>query len=382
MFILDLSANVPLYGQQMCYWCGAASGQMVRNGYPKPADRSFYQQIDVWNTIQVYNSTNPSDSGWATDPHGLTGCLQNLANPPGVDWVEYDETSRDAVLFFMLYWMNQRQYPSPTLVNQGGHWVVVVGYETDVEPRGGTTPTLQQLTFHDPEPHNIGTITTMSAAQWYGGPWNGAVVYTGTWQNEYVAVVEPPIVKGAVKVKQVKRTGKTLLSVSQAVEHARRWIEELRLAENPRYGLLARRDVDNLEPMLVREEPVSGSRSKNVPHYFVVPFSVRGESEKGDRLARLCILVNAYTGQFEEVTAFGMPVRYMSREAALAAVASAMHVDREKLGRAEATLMFRPSKISHIRSFPFWQIKVGRKIIFVDQIGQIYGKIELSVPGD
>jgi hypothetical protein len=282
----------------------------------------------------------------------------------------------------MLYWMNQRQYPSPTLVNQGGHWVVVVGYETDVEPLDGATPTLQQVTFHDPEPHNIGTITTMSAAQWYGGPWNGAVVYNGTWQNEYVAVVEPPIVKGTVKVKQVKRTGKKLLSSSQAVEYARRWIEELRLAENARYGLLARRDVDNLDPMVVREEPVLGSRSKNVPHYFIVPFSIRGESEKGDRLARLCVLVNAYTGQFEEVTAFGMPVRYMSREAALAAVASVMHVDREKLDRAEATLMFRPSKISHIRSFPFWQIKVGRKIIFVDQIGQIYGKIELSVPGD
>lgn len=51
MFVLDLSANVPLYGQQLCYWCGAASGQMARNGYPNPADRLFYLQSDVWNTI-------------------------------------------------------------------------------------------------------------------------------------------------------------------------------------------------------------------------------------------------------------------------------------------------------------------------------------------
>ena len=28
MFTVDLSANVPLYGQEVCYWCGAASGQM------------------------------------------------------------------------------------------------------------------------------------------------------------------------------------------------------------------------------------------------------------------------------------------------------------------------------------------------------------------
>jgi hypothetical protein len=39
MFGKDLSSNVPLYGQEMCFWCGAASAQMSRNGYPNPADR-------------------------------------------------------------------------------------------------------------------------------------------------------------------------------------------------------------------------------------------------------------------------------------------------------------------------------------------------------
>ncbi len=50
MFTKDLSANVPLYGQEQCIWCGAASGQMARNGYPNPADRLFYPQVDVWNS--------------------------------------------------------------------------------------------------------------------------------------------------------------------------------------------------------------------------------------------------------------------------------------------------------------------------------------------
>ena len=31
----------------------------------------------------------------------------------------------------------------------------------------------------------------MAAAQWCGGPWNGAVMYGGTWLNN-VAIVEPP----------------------------------------------------------------------------------------------------------------------------------------------------------------------------------------------
>ena len=79
MYNLDISGNVTLYGQEMCYWCGAASAQMSRNGYPKPADRVYYTQTGLWNTIQTYNSTLPQDTGWATDPHGLAGCLQNLS---------------------------------------------------------------------------------------------------------------------------------------------------------------------------------------------------------------------------------------------------------------------------------------------------------------
>ena len=85
MYTKDLSGNVPLYGQEKCTWCGAASGQMTRNGYPNAANRLFYAQVDVWNTIQSYNSTNPADAGWATDPQGLTLALQNLANPAGVE---------------------------------------------------------------------------------------------------------------------------------------------------------------------------------------------------------------------------------------------------------------------------------------------------------
>jgi hypothetical protein len=151
MYNLDIGANVPLYGQQMCYWCGAASAQMARNGYPNPADRVYYTQANLWNIIQLHNSTSPADSGWATDPHGLRGCLQSLSRLP-VDWVEFDKASSGAVLFFMLYWMNRERFPSPVLVNQGGHWVVVVGWETDVEPVDGSSPTLQQIHYCDPEP--------------------------------------------------------------------------------------------------------------------------------------------------------------------------------------------------------------------------------------
>ena len=391
MYTKDISGNVPLYGQEMCFWCGAASAQMSRNGYPNPPDRLFYAQLDLWNSIQANNSTAPADSGWATDPHGLQGCLQSAANPAGVHWSEFANASRDGLLFSTLYWMNRREYPAPTLVNQGGHWVVIVGWTTDVEPVAGSSPVLQSIHYHDPEPHDVGTDTMMTAAQWYGGPWNGAVMYSGTWLNQYVAIVEPPLKKGRARVKQVKRTGARLLTPAQAVAAARRWIEEHRLGEIPRYSLLKRKGVDVLTPLLVREEPpirpagqrARATRDARVPHYYIVPFGVRGErSEGGSPLARVCVLVNGYTGAFEEVTAFGQALKHLTGQEALNVVAAALKVGRNRLKNADATLMFQPGDITHVRTYPFWRVQVGRRILYVDQLGRLYGKLLPAIPGD
>jgi hypothetical protein len=222
----------------------------------------------------------------------------------------------------------------------------------------------------------------MTAAQWYGGPWNGAVIYTGTWLNKYVAIVEPPTRGGKVRVKRVKRTGRRLLPAARAMERARQAIRDRRLAERRQYALLAHPDVEMLPPMLVREE-LARSRAQQVPYYYIVPFALRREwGDRGGRLARVCVLVNAFTGDFEEITAFGGPVEYLSREEALNVVGSALRTDRRGLRDAEVTLMFQPSDITHVRTFPFWRIKVGAKTFYVDQLGKFYGKLLPSIPGD
>lgn len=357
---------------------------MTRNGYPNPANRILYTQLDLWNTIQMYNSTDPADMAWATDPHGLQGCLQSLSNPPGVNWVEHANPSRDDVLFYILYWMNIRDYPSPVLINNGGHWVVIVGFVTDVAPVYGSTPTLQSIHYYDPEPHNVGTDTTRTGAQWFAGPWNGPITYAGTWYNQYVAIVEPPIKKGKVIVEEVKRTGmgKGLLSPAQAVEYAKRWIAEMKLAEQSKYKLLGGKGVDNLEPILV-EEGVPGSKTRDVPRYYIVPFGLKSElGERKVRMSRVCVLVNAYTGQLEEVTTFGKPVRYLPKEEALKIVAAAMRVEQKNLKDVNMTLMFQPSDITHVRTWPFWRVKIGNRTVFVDQLGKLYGKLLPSIPGD
>jgi hypothetical protein len=382
MYTKNLAGNVPLYGQQQCTWCGAACGQMARNGYPNPPDRLFYQQVDVWNAIQVRNSTAAADANWATDPHGLTATLQDLNNPAGVHWVEIADATMNSILFDILYWMNRLEYPAPVLINKGGHWVNIVGFVTDVAPIGGSNPVLQSITVNDPEPHNVGTVSTFSGAQWSSGPWNGAVQYSGTWKGKYVAVIEPPIERGIVRVEELTRMGRELLSPGEAVERARKAIADLDLEQTSQHAILGRSDIRAFEPLLVREEPPTQRSRKSVPHYYVVPFGLEADSETpGSGAVRSSLLVNAYTGAVEEITTFGSPIRYLQEEEAIEIVVSALRAGPERRS-VDATLMFAPGDITHVRTYPFWRIKFGQRTVFVDQLGKIYGKFLPSIPGD
>ena len=381
MYTVELSGNVPLYGQEQCNYCGPACCQMARNGYPNVADRLFYTQDDLWNIIQANNSTLPADSGWASDPHGLTACMNSLSNPPEVHWSEFANASRDIVLFDTLFWMNRRHYPSPVLINRGGHWIDIVGYVTDVEPVSGSSPVLQSISVNDPEPHNVGTSTMFSAAQWFGGPWNGDIIYSGTWLGKYVAVVEPPIEGGRVIVKQGKRTGDKIIKPQEAQRLAEKWLRESRSDTQEKYAFLHREDVHPLEPLLVREGV--SRRTKKFPQYYIVPFAFRNEfAQRGSQMARACVLVNAYTGAIEEVTTFGRPIRYLTREDALAMVASALQKNVRELEKVDAGLMFEAGDITHIRSYPFWRVVVGQRTFYVDQLCKLYGKFLPSIPGD
>jgi len=385
---VDLRTNVLLYGQEQCIWCGAASAQMIMNGYPNPADRLFYSQQHIWNVIQANNSTDSADTAWnwATDPKGLRQCLRTLNPPPGGDWNVYKEQ----VMFNILFWMNRNHYPVATLINEGGHWVVIVRCITDVEPVSGSSPTLQWITKYDPEPHNLGSESTMSGTTWYATDWNGPVKYTGSWYNKYVAVIEPPTAKGRVKAMEAERTGEKVISPEEAIKYARKAIDEHRLYEIPRYAILRKEGIRNLQPILVREEIRPGLEEEiKVPHYYIVPFGLDREiGDCGVPLARISIMVNAFTGRFEEITAFGRPVRYLPEREAVNIAAKAMNLRDKEIEQMlaekliRASVMYQPSDITHIRAYPFWKITVKQNVLYVDQLGVLYSTIKPSVPGD
>jgi hypothetical protein len=387
-FTRDLSANAPWYHQQDPAWCGAACVQMIRDGYPDPADRRCYEQPEIWDIIQCHESEDSSDVAvnWASDPRGVAGCLQSLDNPPGVEWVESVDVKRNAVLFDILYWMNLREYPCAVLVNGGDHWVVIVRFETDVEPVEGSTPQLKLITFYNPQPVlQNRAITVMKGARWLSGPMQDPVPDPGSWQGQFVAVLEP---RGRRRQEEVQMkveqqvTGGELLSPSEATDAAKKQVAELKLAEQSPFSLLGRDDVGPLEPVLVRDEQPGGLDEGGANQYYSVPFGFEADSaEQGAQAMRVCVLVNAYSGEFEEATAFDEPVRYLSKEEVLQIVAqetSQKHLDP---AGAEVTLMFRPSQITQTRAWPFWQVRIGETIVYVDQLGNLYRELRRGRPG-
>lgn len=393
---IDLTGNVPLYGQQACCWCGAASAQMIMDGYPDPNDRIWIDQgppntPNCWDTIQANNSTDPTDvaQNWCTDPRGLRNCLRTLNPPPAGTWNIHANGNRDTVMFNILYWMNRNDYPVAALINRGGHWVVIVGYETDIEPIAGSAPTLQEITYDDPEPHNVGSLITKTGNQWNQNEWNGDIRYAGTWLNQYVAVIEPPA-KGTVKIEKVERVGKKFITPEEAVRYALRWIEELDLAKRPPYSILKRKGIRHLEPILVREEMRKGMEEEvHVPYYYLIPFGFERETGACNvPLARIGIIVNAYTGNFEEIGAFRKPVAFLPKRRAINVAAKAMNLtDKEtealiKEKMITARMMYQPSEITHIRIYPFWKITIKENVLYVDQLGTLYGSIVPSRPGD
>jgi hypothetical protein len=392
---VDLRANVPSYGQQCCCCCGAASAQMAMNGYPDPLHRIWYAQIppttpNCWDTIQANNSTDSTDVAqqWCTDPRGLRECLQQLNPPPAGHWVVSTDSSQNTVLFNILYWMNKLRYPAPTLINQGGHWVVIVRFVSDVEPVGGSSPTLQEITYNDPEPHNVGSVITKTAAVWLANEWNGPVGFAGTWKNLYVAVIEPPV-KGTVRVKKVERLGERIIEPSEAVKFAIKWIDELGLAKQPTFSVLGKKEIKNYAPILVREEIRPSKEKGKVPYYYIVPFGFEREMGACNvPLARIGLIVNAYTGSFEEVGAFGKPIRYLPEREAINIAARAMGLKDKEIQKMisekmiKTAMMFQPSEITHIRIYPFWKVTIKEKTLYIDQLGIIYTTIKPCFPGD
>ncbi|NIM16103.1 MAG: hypothetical protein GTO45_29220 [Candidatus Aminicenantes bacterium] len=365
-WVVDL--NIPLYGQEVWNWCGAASAQMIMNGYPDPNDCEYIQQSIIWDEIQINNKPG-EPANWATDPQGLQLTLLSLNPPPSGTWSLMTDPVREELMFDVLYWMNSRHYGVPTLIYEAQHWVVIKAFQTDVEPVAGSNPVLQEITIRDPWPPNQGATTTVSGSVWYSNYWYGPVNAPGTWYGYYVAIIEPPPVPlGKVYAAVESRIGDVVITPQQAIDYADYWKKKLKLyKKDPAYALLKKSDkkVKPLDPILVREE-INPNLEKGavVPYYYIVPYALENEAEK--KLTRICVLVNAFTGNFEEVTAYDEPLTYVDKNKAFEAVAYNLELTMEEMSTAQAEVVFTPCYFTCLRSKPFWRIEVNNEVRYLE----------------
>jgi len=173
-----------------------------------------------------------------------------------------------------------------------------------------------------------------------------------------------------------------VLTAEEAKKRATDSIEELQLAEEPGYGLLSDPNLEISAPLLTTDKPDRKSPIQT-PQFYIVPFGIKNErTESGAPLVRLCILIDAYTGEFEEMTAFDKPVVYLTNQQAVNVVAAALNVAPAELHDAVVTLMFQSSEISHVRAYPFWRVTVKDRSYYVDQKGKLYGSLFRGRPGN
>jgi hypothetical protein len=187
---VDVAGNVPLFSQNKGFFCGEAIAEMARDGYPDPSNRVYYTQNDLRNNIVAHNSTANGDlNRWSTDPKGLRDCLQSLSAEP-VQWMEFDDTSREDAEKFIQRSIQSTRFPAGVLIRAGEHWVLVVGYETEVDETG--TEKLKFIHFYDPEPVGIGADRTLHASTWGGSRYFVRVKTPGTWKGKLVVVGQQP----------------------------------------------------------------------------------------------------------------------------------------------------------------------------------------------
>jgi hypothetical protein len=356
-----LQLNVPLYGQKYFYYCGPACAQMMMMGYPPPAIPKLYdQEVDIYPKILQ----NRTDTAFTTDPDGLCRTVMGLNPPPAPgQYSIFYNTDQGIVMHDILFWMATREYPTAALVLEGNHWVVITGFETDNDPRSGDV-TLKYIYINDPClcPPQPNGVSRIAEGSWLANDFTKNMVGPNgsKWLYQYVAIVEPPKISGRVTTKEEISVGKAI-SPEKAIELALQHVKDRKLSEEKRFEFLKK--------TYPREASLVNEKYKG---YYIVPFEVeKGKSSLG------AVLLNAYTGEFQEIGAFSAPLEYLSKEAAIRIAIRS--IKQKPIKPPTAELVFKPSEQALSRYCPLWKVLIpveGITIIrYVNQSGMVYPEL-------
>lgn len=360
--------TVPDQPEEALNWCGPATGQMVMEGYPSGACPVL--QEDVWVAIQGHKV----ETMWDTDPAGLQGAMNSLCAPTW-SWHVYNRNTPQELMFQVAYWMTANSYPAALLkdtlshnsyTSHREHWIAVRGVITDIDPTspGTTSVNLQYVWFNDPavDLGNPSIERFISGSTWYSEflPVSKA---GSSFQGKYVAVIEPPAITGVALAPPEILVGR-IIPPDKALASALRWIKGKKIYELKEYRVLKK--ARPLQPLLV---------NKDHGGYYIIPYSTDGIN------ASAAVIVNAYTGGFQEVGVF-KPLRYLPKEEAIKI--AVRHVEGNATGlNPQAELVLPRGEVVTSRYFPLWKVTVGGKVLGVSQQKHVYThmpRMEFSIP--
>jgi hypothetical protein len=271
--------------------------------------------------------------------------------------------------------MARRRYPTATLVKGGDHWVVITGYITDVDPRNGSA-TLHFIDINDPAPADTaphdnpctaadegnegGSTRRVTGSSFYANDWQNANTWGTTFNNQWVAVVEPPEREGWIYAPEQAMIGVPIppeLAMELALEQS--W--QLGMAEEERFEFL--RQTRPAMAMLT---------NASLQGYYLIPFC----NERG--LCPGAVLLNAYSGEFQEIGAFADPLGYIVEEEAVELAVNAVGQPPEYTPSAE--LVWESSMQTSSRYRPLWkvtmQVQDVEVIRYVSQVGVVHNQID------
>jgi hypothetical protein len=376
-------AACSLHSEEALTWCGPATAQMIIENDAKSSCPNTVLQEDLWADIESFRV----DPAWDTDPIGMEKTLEKYCS---WHWSPLSQTDETYFMRRVAYYMHRYSYPAavvldtnphPSYPSHAEHWVDVMAVLTDKDPVStpSTTPiTLEYVFYVDPSPLVFGDdpiVQVVTGTTWYSSlePVNKPA---SSYHGKYVAVIEPPEIKGKMVAMKEPLIGE-IMHQEKAAEIAMKAVDELmhndrviKLLEEhdvsrvmKRYGFPDPSPIESfrkarpLEPLLVNEKQAA---------YFVVPLTFEGSRWPG--YAQAAVAVNAYDGSFQELGMF-KAIRYPDRNRIIETASRLPQLEREG-GVVDIRPVFTRSALAH-RLMPLWQVQTERQVHHVDALGRL-----------
>lgn len=339
--------SFPPLGQEALVWDGPATAQMVMAGYPTPPGPCSQSQDDIAAAI-LAGKVEPS---WESDPAGMKAALTGLC-PPSGSWSIFQNTDPQALMHSVARWMKLRHYPvalvfdtepSPLFPAHQEHWVAIEGIVTDLDPTTAAAVTLQWIFFVDPRVPVGDTPVPrfISGTTWYS-EFKPVTKAGSSFVTKHVAIIEPPTSPGRAVAGTRVLTGR-VLTLAVALRRATQTLRSLSASVLP----LHLRELAQLRP----GPPILVNPRKG--GYFLIPLAPAGGRPK------LAVLLNAYTGELEEIGPFSRrPI--LSRDQALAR-------GRALLGNVAGLDAVLEAPVTGLARFqPVWRVEAAGKAVTID----------------